>query len=107
MSKKSGFCLPSIMAPVVQKRKINTEREKHKNSFYEKRIAYNIHKTADAFLHGEISIAELTASGKDAIDEKKLKEIFARCCSGQKLGVAAMKQALINALQSILAGNLK
>ena len=107
MSKKSGFCLPSIIAPVVQKRKINTEREKHKNSFYQKQIAYNIHKTADAFLHGEISIAELTASGKDAMDEKKLKEIFSRCCSGQKLGVAAMKQALINALQSILAGNIK
>jgi len=91
----------------VQKRKINTEREKHKNSFYQKQIAYNIHKTADEFLHGEISIAELTASGKDAMNEKKLKEIFGRCCSGQKLGVAAMKQALINAFQSILAGNIK
>ena len=35
-SKKKAFTLPSIMAPVVKKYNINTERKKFANSYYEK-----------------------------------------------------------------------
>ena len=35
-SKKKAFTLPSIMAPVVKKNNINTERKKFVNSYYEK-----------------------------------------------------------------------
>ena len=62
----------------------------------------DLHKVADVFISGEISVEELS---KGKVNEVKLKEVFTKCFSKKINSVSAMKQGLLNAYSKIIAGD--
>jgi len=103
MSKKNAFSIPSIMPPIVKKENINTEHLKFKNSSYQKDLNLDIHKVADCFITGSLSIQALRDG---TTKEEEIRQIYSHCssASSKKMGMAAMRQALISTFGCILAG---
>ena len=103
MKSINAFSIPSIMPPIVKKKNINTEHLKFKNSSYEKDLNLDIHKVADCFITGTLSIQGLRDG---TTKEDEIRKIYSQCSSAstKKMGLAAMRQALISTFGCILAG---